>query len=247
MAISHSVKPLPLGGAVVWFALSAIPFWLGLYLVLPLLVDSGTGIAAALCVAFLVPLSLLLLFSILVGRRESKGKGWTELRKRWRLESIKLSDLGWALLLLVVSLAGYLGLAGTAEWLQQNAGLVPPEALDLVQTPTTFFGFELLGNWWVLALHFGILLLNVLGEELWFRGILFPRQEAEHGKKAWLVHGLCYHAFHMFYPWGVLRLLPESLMYGWIAQRSGSSWPSVISHFLFNGLALIATISGILG
>lgn len=246
MTSAESPSPLALPRAIAIFALSALPFWIGLYAVLPGLVRRGTAVPLALSAAFLIPLSLLLVAATIVGRRERDGPGWAGLRRRWRLGSPRWSDVGWAAVLLVVTLTAYLGLAGTAEWFQSSAGLAPPSEFDLVQSEGTFFGFELAGNWWVLVLHVGILALNVAGEELWFRGVLFPRQEAAHGSRAWIVHGLCYHGFHMFYPWGVLRLLPESLMYGWIAQRTGSTWPGFLSHLAFNGLALIATVSGVL-
>ena len=243
---THLLRPLRLSLAVVVFGLSALPFWVGIYLVLPSLARRGASTALALSAGLLIPLALLLAAAVASARRQSIGRGVAGLRGRLRVEKLRWKDAGWAAALLAVTLGGYFGLRGTAVWFQTHVGLVPPPELDLVQTGRSFWGIELAGNWWAVLLHVGILVLNVAGEELWFRGVLFPRQEAAHGTRAWLVHGLCYHGFHMFFPWDVLRLLPESIMYGWVAQRSRSTWPGILSHFVFNGLGLIATISGVL-
>lgn len=239
-------RPLHVGSALIVFALSAIPFWPGLFLVLPALYRATRSASLALSVAFLIPLAILLAAALVAASRERTAAGWTGLAERLRLRPLGWKQVAWSLPLLAITLTGYFGLSATTTFFELRVGLKAPAELDLVSTGKTFWGFELAGNWWVVLLHVGILVLNVAGEELWFRGILFPRQLAAHGPRAWLVHGLCYHLFHMFYPWDVLRLLPESIAYGWVAQRSGSTWPGLISHFLFNGLGLIATVHGVL-
>lgn len=245
MTNPHLAPPLSPGRALLLFGASAAPFWFGIYLALPWLVRRGVPVSLALSVAALLPLAILLVAAVVAGRRERPSPDWEGLRHRWRMGPFRWADVGWGALLLTVTLLGYFTLAGTADWFQGHLGLTPPPEFDLVRTETTFWGVRLTGNWWAVALHLGILVLNVTGEELWFRGIIFPRQEAEHGPRAWWIHGLCYHGFHMFYPWDVIRLLPESLMYGWVAQRSKSVYPSLISHFLFNGLGLMSTIAAV--
>lgn len=241
-----ALRPLRLGSAIGAFGLSAVPFWLGLYVALPLLVRTTGSASLSLSVGFLVPLALLLVAALVVAQRERTAPGVGGLLQRLRLGRPLARHGLWAAALLAVTLLGYFSLGGTAQWLQEHGGLAPPAAFELVRTETTFWGIPLAGNWWAVVLHLGILLLNVLGEELWFRGVLFPRQLAAHGPRAWLVHGLCYHMFHMFYPWDVLRLLPESLAYGWVTQRSGSTWPAIFAHLAFNGLGLLGTVSAVL-
>ncbi len=228
-----------------YFILSAIPFWLGIYIVIPMLNSWGCSISVTFSIGILLPLLLLLIGAITVGLAESESGG-VGLIKRWRLQPLRRSDIGWLLLLFIITVSSYFLLEGTSNWMLATfPKLSPPESFNLLQTEDTFFGMSLKGNWFVLLVHIGIILLNVLGEELWFRGILFPKHEAISRKWGWLIHGLFYHMWHMFYPWNLLRLLPESLAYGWIAQKTKNTWVCIGSHFLFNGLGLIATISGI--
>ena len=60
------------------------------------------------------------------------------------------------------------------------------------------------------------------------------------------MHGLLYNRFHIFWKWDLIRLLPESLLYGIVAQKTRTIWPCIIAHFVFNGLGLIVTIVGIM-
>ncbi len=240
------VKELSLIGQLVFILLSAFPFWLGIYWLLPWLTKSGHSLGFALSASLLVPLLLLLIGAIIYGLLESSS-GIKGLSERWHLKPMKWSDGAWALFLLVISVIGYLTLAGISNSFNSRLfGITPPNEFSYVHTETYFWGMKLAGNWWALVVHLGILTVNVLGEELWFRGILFPKQKLMFGKQAWLIHGFSYHLWHMFYPWDILRLLPASLAYGWVIQKTGNTWTTIIVHFLFNGIGLIATVSGII-
>lgn len=230
---------------VIIFLLSALPFWLGIYWLLPRLTNSQMATGPALAIIVLVPLSLLLIAAIAYGIHESTGiQG---LMARWHLKSMKRSDWIWTLVLLAISITAYLSLGALSNSVNnQLIGINPPAAFSMIHTGTSFFGIPLAGNWWALLAHIGILVINIFGEELWFRGILFPRQKKTFGKHAWWVHGLFYHIWHMFYPWDILRLLPMSLAYGWVIQKTENTWTTIIAHFLFNGIGLISTVSGII-
>ena len=67
---------------------------------------------------------------------------------------------------------------------------------------------------------------NIMGEELWWRGYIFPRQELAHGQRTWLVHGLLWTAFHLFSPYNALMVLPGALWVSWIVQRRRNTWIS---------------------
>lgn len=96
---------------------------------------------------------------------------------------------------------------------------------------------------------FFLLGFNLLGEEVWFRGYLFPRQQLLYGSRTWLVHGLLWTLFHLpLYPWTVLYLLPTALTVSYAAQKTGSSWASYWVHGLGNGLLVLIPLGrGIVG
>lgn len=63
------------------------------------------------------------------------------------------------------------------------------------------------------------------------------------------MHGLLWWGFHAFKWWDLLPILPVTLLISYVAQRTQNTMPGIISHALFNGVALIPlllTVSGLL-
>ncbi len=55
------------------------------------------------------------------------------------------------------------------------------------------------GAWWIPVYYAVVMIVcNIGGEELWWRGYVLPRQELAFGRAAWVVHGICWSAFHLF-------------------------------------------------
>ena len=94
---------------------------------------------------------------------------------------------------------------------------------------------------------FILLFFNIFGEELWWRGVILPRQELSHGRLAWLVNSLLWLAFHLpFYPWRAIDLLPYCLIIAFISQRRNNTWPAIIIHWQ-NGMVLMVVLGLVLG
>ncbi len=100
--------------------------------------------------------------------------------------------------------------------------------------PNDFMGIPLAGAWWVLFYYATVMLLfNIGGEELWWRGYVLPRQELAFGPYAWLVHGFLWSAFHLFMQptlSDTLRMSVTGLALSFIAQRTQNTWPGIIGH-----------------
>lgn len=106
----------------------------------------------------------------------------------------------------------------------------------------------LLGNWPVLITFLVVWVIATLGEELWWRGVILPRQELAHGTHTWIVHGLLWTLFHVFTPWKLILLLPGALALSFVAQRTRSTIPGFIAHALVNGIEiLVLLVVGVLG
>ena len=94
-------------------------------------------------------------------------------------------------------------------------------------------GIPLAGRWWLGAYYAAVLLLgNVAGEELWWRGYLLPRQELAHGRAAWLVHGALWAGFHLFFQWtlwDLVRMLPTCCALAFVAQHCRNTWSGVVA------------------
>ena len=104
--------------------------------------------------------------------------------------------------------------------------------------PQDFMGFPLAGAWWIPAYYALIMLVcNIAGEELWWRGYVLPRQEVTFGKAAWLIHGVYWSLFHLFMqptPWDTVRMAVTGLALSFVAQHTRSTWPGIVGHSFGN-------------
>ena len=79
-----------------------------------------------------------------------------------------------------------------------------------------------------------------LVEELVFRGLLYGWLAGRWGTVvAWIVSSLAFAAAHVELA-HVILVLPLGLWFGWLRRRTGSLWPSLVSHLVNNSLAVVA-------
>ena len=90
-----------------------------------------------------------------------------------------------------------------------------------------------------------LLLLAVLAplvEELVFRGLLYGWVAGRWGGlPALVVSSLAFAAAH-FEPAHIVLVLPLGLLFGWLRRRTDSLLPSLFSHIVNNGFALLAAV-----
>jgi membrane protease YdiL (CAAX protease family) len=141
----------------------------------------------------------------------------------------------------------------TAPWLKRIPLHGEPPALRefLAQFGDhTFMGIQLHGTWWVAVYYVFVLLMgNIAGEELWWRGYLFPRQELAHGRTTWIVHGLMWAAFHLFLQtnlWDMVRMVPTCCALAFVAQHRKNTWPGIVGHTFGNSPLLLQILHGIM-
>jgi membrane protease YdiL (CAAX protease family) len=112
-----------------------------------------------------------------------------------------------------------------------------------------FMSFEPLshGRYWLLLVWFPYWILNILGEEFLWRGVMLPRQEIAFGKYAWLIHGFGWGLFHIAFGWQLLvTLIPLIFIQSFVVQRTKNSWIGVIIHGGLNGPGFIAICFGLI-
>jgi membrane protease YdiL (CAAX protease family) len=148
--------------------------------------------------------------------------------------------------------------------LKRNAGLLQP-ALESVRFfepsgfhrdffshfgPNDFMGVPLHGAWWVLFYYAAVfLVLNIGGEELWWRGYVLPRQELTFGKATWVIHGISWSAFHLFMQptlWDTVRMSITGVALAFVAQHTKSTWPGIIGHSFGNLPFFLSLLSGVM-
>jgi membrane protease YdiL (CAAX protease family) len=118
-------------------------------------------------------------------------------------------------------------------------GLLPSSLLDRFDT-----GRELAsqgwGIWQSLAL---VALMPAVCEEVAFRGALLPSLHRRPSPvRAIAVAAVIFAAAH-FDPVRFPAVLLVGLALGWLAWRTGSTWPGVVAHALNNGAAVLVTVA----
>lgn len=110
-----------------------------------------------------------------------------------------------------------------------------------------FMSFEPLtrGRYWILLIWLPFWILNIMGEEVLWRGVMFPRQEVAFGKYTWIIHGLGWAIFHIAFGWKLLvMLLPLLFIQSYVVQKTKNSWTGVIMHAVINGPSFVAIALG---
>jgi membrane protease YdiL (CAAX protease family) len=198
----------------------------------PWLTRNGWNSQDAMMINGAALFGFLLILSLLFYLNENRSLTWSEVKLRFRIR--KISKKFWLLVavgVLFVDLT-YIGLQFTSgpivelmpEWLK--AGHRVDESAD----PS--------GNYLTLVLFSALILLNVVSEEFLWRGYLLPRQELQHGKNTWWIHGIQWTCFHWFKPWDLLAILPGALVYGWLCTKTQSMIPGLVLHLGLNGLGI---------
>ena len=102
-------------------------------------------------------------------------------------------------------------------------------------------------QFYLLALWVPFFALNIIGEELWWRGFIQTRQEPVFGAGTWVLQGLLHLAFHASFGPGVMFvLLPVVFFIPWAVQRTGNTSVGIFVHAAINGPAFLAVTLGLL-
>jgi membrane protease YdiL (CAAX protease family) len=103
------------------------------------------------------------------------------------------------------------------------------------------------GQYYILVLWLPFFAANIVGEELWWRGVIQPRQEPVFGGSTWIVQGLLHGAFHVSFGAGLLFvLLPVLFSIPWAVQRSRNTTVGMIVHAGVNGPGFLMVIIGLI-
>jgi membrane protease YdiL (CAAX protease family) len=228
---------------------------LGIYVCIPWFGQRGVPLFTNFFLFTLGPMILMFLAAFVAYRLEGNPLSWVHVKDRFRLRPLKGVDWLWTAGLAIVYIGGYLLLQPTAKWLASFPLFAPPPFIPPIVdprvmeagVPTELLGVKLLGNWWILIVYFLVLFFNIYGEEFWWRGYILPRQELAHGKWTWLIHGILWNLFHVFWKWNLIALIPQTLSLSFVAYKLKNTTPGIIVHWINNGLGLIMIILGILG
>ena len=180
----------------------------------------------------------LLLIAYLLLNAEDKIKGRNIWKDRLRFGKLQLKDI----LIIVVSILVIGALSALIMTIiEKIAGPSGNQPAFMEFKPLTA------DRYWILLIWLPYWILNIMGEEILWRGVLLPRQEVYFGKKTWMVNGFLWGVFHIAFGWKLmLTLLPILFVLPFAVQKTKNSWAGVIIHAAVNGPSFIAISFGLL-
>lgn len=180
----------------------------------------------------------LIVTGILILKSEGYKLNLNTIKERLRFRKLKKTDVLWAI-------GGLVAVGILSAVIMKVMELVIGE---FDHTPP-FMAFEPLnaGRYWLLLVWAPYWVLNILGEEFLWRGVMLPRQEVAFGKYTWMVHGLGWGIFHIAFGWQLLvTLIPLIFIQSYVVQKTKNSWTGVIMHGGLNGPSFIAISLGLI-
>ena len=243
------IKPIKLATSLVIFLGAALLFLINERVIIPYFHHLGAS-QLILFLTYISPFTLFFIGALYGYRNEGNPWNWKVFKKRFRYKPIKGKMWIWPILIVVVDVLLYIAvykLAFPVVKRIHDAFPTPEVVTSFMNNGETFAGFNVQGNWWLLGLFFVLYFFNVVGEEILWRGYLWPRQELTHGKYTWIVHGLLWTSFHLFAPYNAIMVLPGALFMSYITQKYKNNTIFLISHATLNGIPLVMLIINIIG
>jgi membrane protease YdiL (CAAX protease family) len=232
------VKPMTVRTTVPYALAPAALLFAAIRIAIPLVRDA-TGwkplLCWYLCGGLLVFVPLFIAAFVLV-RRETAGGVRPDWIGRFRLSKPSRGTVAWSLggTLAVLVLTGLFMAAGK-RWIPGFSAAPPFLRVDPLGP----------GEKWILAAWLPLFFFNIAGEGLYWRGTVFPRQQAAYGERAWILQGLTWTVFHLPFGWSLVFLLfPILFITPWIVSRTRSTWPDLIIHAIVNGSGFLLVAFG---
>ena len=225
--------------SIVLFGVPALLLWGATGWLVPALVQRGwEPLAAWFLAGGLLVFGPLLAAALLVAWSEVPGRSLAGALELLRIRRLSRSDWRLAIGTLVVTIAATAGLQLI------NATLWP----GLPPHPT-FMSVRPLepSQYYLLVLWLPFFAANIIGEELWWRGVIQTRQEVLFGRSTWILQGLLHGAFHLSFGPGLLFILvPVLFSIPWAVQRSQNTSVGIAIHAGINGPGFLAVTLGLI-
>ena len=233
-----------------FFVGSSALICLSVYVMIPFFMERWSllfGEAYLFC--FYACFVLLFVAALVFYRLEGNPWSWKEFATRMRLSRLDRKTLLLTLVLFVYALGSYFLLTSTiGAWLARSLGFISvpswfPGGLDpnKAMAAGSFLDVPMRGRYLFLLAGLVGWFFNIAGEELLFRGILLPREEAAFGRHAWLFQGIVWALWHIFWWWNVLPLMVGvTLPLCFLVSRRRNTWMGIMVHGAMNLVPFVA-------
>lgn len=255
--IQTQIQSLSFFNSLLLFAVPTLVMFFSYHYLIPFFTSIGLTQLESFLTAHILPMALMFAAAI-VGYAKIEGNPLTlsAVRKRFRLPRMTFKTFAIGAGVFILANIGYGAFSQLSAILITNGVISLPANVPPIADPQIGFtssalsmmsDASIVGNWEIAVVYLVMLVFNVIGEEFWWRGYIFPRQELTFGRWTWLIHGLLWTGFHAFKWWDLIGLLPVCLLIAYSVQKTTNTNVAIVAHFLFNGMAFILLIGAIAG
>lgn len=225
--------------SLVLFGVPALMLFAATHWVIPRLTARGVdSLLAWFLAGGLLVFAPLLAAALIAAARASPGAGWRTRLGRLRVRPMRGRDwrIAGLALLITYALTAAMQQLGAAFWPS-----LPPHPPFMEVKPLAA------AQWYVFLAWVPFFFANIVGEELWWRGIIQTRQEPVFGPATWLVQGTLHFLFHLSFGLGILLVVwPITFAIPWAVQRTRNTSVGIVLHAGVNGPGFLAVTLGLL-
>ena len=234
-----TIKPLEFFPSILYFGIPTLLLYIATDYCIPWLKQWSTlpqVVCWHICGGLLVFLPLFI--AALVFYRV-EGNPWhiSAVLKRFRLDKLNRNTL-------IITVIGIISIGLLTKIFMGVGSLL----IDDFSAHPSFMTMQPLqdGEYWILLAWLPMFFFNIVGEGLFWRGYIFPRQELKYGKFTWIVHGLFWTLFHLPFGWNLIFiLLPILFITSYLVQLTRSTWTDILIHTFINGSGFLLIAFGI--
>lgn len=257
MQLKHQNKPINIWRSIILFGIPGLLMYLGLMVGMPYLQKLDFRDIFLFPFFLWLPIIPLLPVSIMLYNKEKKNYPGLRFSKRFRLKRMTGKDWLWALGgVVAVVVFDFIVMDPVSKWMASQSLFAAPDyfpklfhPLKAIEFPIiSLLGVPLYHNWAFLIITILLHSTAMVAEEFMWRGYILPKQEVTYGKYAWLVNGLLWaYLVHFVMKWNFISFLPSMLITPFIAQKTQSTWVSLMIHGIPNTALWLLILSGVLG
>ncbi len=193
--------------------------------------------------------------SVMILKKELGSWSWEQVKRRLWIKhpthptTFKVYKLAYAFTIPIILYAFFFESSGLFAFVEEGINrlfpmLAPPDYTRIENLATP----EFVGAWYLLGIALLSCLFNyLLGEELFFRGILLPRMKGAFGRWDWAMNGVLFATYHLHKISEVPLFLIGSLFYGYLNAKYRSFWPAILIHGVEAIPLLIGVTAVVLG
>jgi membrane protease YdiL (CAAX protease family) len=240
------VRPMAVWESVLILVVITLLGILCFYVIRPYLEQAGWSEYSAYLGSSSIVFLVMLAWSVLAFFREGHERTWDSFLRRTRMNRVSPGVLAWSVGLGLLMFSSTLIFSPLISRAISDGVLPIPQGIPDYLHPVKQLSIgqvkaQLIAQGVVPLIPIA-LLLNIFGEEIFWRGIIFPRQALRHGDRTFLIHGAIWAVSHLFQYWLLLPIFVSSVALSYVYQRTRNTWVGILAHMMNNAAPFVIMI-----